>query len=424
AVTEKGRDYFVAGPSGIGYAFPENFKNMETFASRTNDFMKKADLSILNILANNDSDDYLSPFLKQPDIDAIFFYFYSNYSGGAGKIKWTEGKPVIYGRYNFWDGVENASSLAGKLNSASRNKYSADGYSLIPVHVWSRSVSDVLECAALLDSNVVVVTPDVFVSLIKKNLAPLDEALCITPNGEAPELPFLVEGFTGTAHDTLIRWADANDKIIYRFNKADLLSKTGSADNLQISFTVSNEYMVYTSTGLNGPWEEVARWSVDTTKHNHLPSNKREWRAGLSEYFNAGAENVYLKFEDGIKADAYGPKVYNICIKKPRPVIGIDGKEKSELPKDFKLGQNYPNPFNPETLISYNLSSPGSVTLNIYDALGRQVASLVNSYQQSGAHTIRWDGMNSMGQKVSSGVYLYRLSCNGFAETKKMVMLR
>lgn len=169
---ENAKDYFIAGPSGLGYIFPDKFPAIDSAAALLNRFMAKADLNIVNILGNNQSDKYLRPFLQQENIDALFYYDYSNYSGLAGEIKWINNKPAIGGRYNLWEGFNTPASLASKLNSLPKDSYSAGGYSLIPVHVWSNSVDDVITCANLLDSNVIVVTPDEFVKRIQNKFGP------------------------------------------------------------------------------------------------------------------------------------------------------------------------------------------------------------------------------------------------------------
>lgn len=85
----------------------------------------------------------------------------------------------------------------------------------------------------------------------------------------------------------------------------------------------------------------------------------------------------------------------------------------------FKLEQNYPNPFNPETMISFSLPVTGLTTLKIYDALGREVATLANHVMPAGEHQIRW---RSNG--LASGVYFYRLQAGKFAAIKKMIILQ
>jgi len=95
------------------------------------------------------------------------------------------------------------------------------------------------------------------------------------------------------------------------------------------------------------------------------------------------------------------------------------------LPTGFVLEQNYPNPFNPETTINYQLPNENWVTLRVYDFLGREVKTLVNARQAAGNYTVRWDGTDDNENRVSSGVYLYRLkSGTQFEQIRKMILLR
>ena len=96
---------------------------------------------------------------------------------------------------------------------------------------------------------------------------------------------------------------------------------------------------------------------------------------------------------------------------------------KSFNPNIFDLYQNYPNPFNNNTLIRFILFESMSIKLDIYDLEGRLVKTLVNSRLTSGEHQIMWDGTNNKGNKVTSGIYFYRLYNNRFQNTKKILMI-
>ncbi|MCX6164518.1 MAG: YCF48-related protein, partial [Ignavibacteriae bacterium] len=93
----------------------------------------------------------------------------------------------------------------------------------------------------------------------------------------------------------------------------------------------------------------------------------------------------------------------------------------SEVPSTFSLSQNYPNPFNPSTNIRYQITNnlPRQVKLVVFDALGREVETLVNEKQSAGTYEATFDGNN-----LTSGVYFYRLTTDGFNETKKMLMIK
>jgi len=88
-------------------------------------------------------------------------------------------------------------------------------------------------------------------------------------------------------------------------------------------------------------------------------------------------------------------------------------------PKQYRLNQNYPNPFNPSTVISYELQTNGIVTLEIYDMLGRRIATLVSEREDAGIHSVTF---NASG--LSSGIYFYRLTAGNFVKTKKLMLIR
>jgi len=87
--------------------------------------------------------------------------------------------------------------------------------------------------------------------------------------------------------------------------------------------------------------------------------------------------------------------------------------------KSFKLSQNYPNPFNPVTTINYSVAELGMVNIAVFDVLGRNVKTLVNTVQNAGDHSVQFDA-----SKLSGGIYYYQLSTNGNAITRKMILLR
>lgn len=104
-------------------------------------------------------------------------------------------------------------------------------------------------------------------------------------------------------------------------------------------------------------------------------------------------------------------------------VTDID-EDMTTLPLSIELYQNYPNPFNASTTISYNLPRDSQVLITVYDLLGRKVATLIDSYQRAGHNSVVWDSKSDTGDNISSGVYFCRLSANGMASYKKMLLLK
>jgi hypothetical protein len=94
------------------------------------------------------------------------------------------------------------------------------------------------------------------------------------------------------------------------------------------------------------------------------------------------------------------------------------------VPADYGLEQNYPNPFNPETRITYRLPEAGYVALTIYNVLGQEVARLVDGTREAGSHSVTWDGRDSRGQEVSTGVYMYRMESSHFVQAKRMLLVK
>lgn len=106
-----------------------------------------------------------------------------------------------------------------------------------------------------------------------------------------------------------------------------------------------------------------------------------------------------------------------LILRAPIPVIGIENNIEKVI--NYSLLQNSPNPFNPTTLIKYIVPKKSSVTIKIYDVMGREIQTLINGYIEAGTHEVEFTGVS-----LSSGVYFYKLSAGNFTETKKMILLK
>ncbi len=103
-------------------------------------------------------------------------------------------------------------------------------------------------------------------------------------------------------------------------------------------------------------------------------------------------------------------------------------------PAGFHLAQNYPNPLwsevispsagNSSTVIQYEIPKPARVKLTIYNVLGEKIRTLVDSNAPVGIKQVTWDGRNERGQRVASGVYLYRLEAGEFTMTRRLLMMK
>lgn len=120
-------------------------------------------------------------------------------------------------------------------------------------------------------------------------------------------------------------------------------------------------------------------------------------------------ESVFSDFASTIGSEENGSP-----IDPDRPM-----SEENDLPTKYSLYQNYPNPFNPSTNIQFDLPNDATVSLKIYDMLGREVATLVNEFRNAGRYIIGFDG-----SKLSSGVYYYKIKAGNFEQTRRMVLVK
>ena len=111
------------------------------------------------------------------------------------------------------------------------------------------------------------------------------------------------------------------------------------------------------------------------------------------------------------------------------PVLGVEDDNNGTIPTNYSLKQNYPNPFNPNTRIEFSLPMESNVKLVIYNILGQEIIRLADNQMSAGNHSISWNANDEGGNKLTSGIYLYKLTASGingneFQDTKKMILLR
>ena len=105
------------------------------------------------------------------------------------------------------------------------------------------------------------------------------------------------------------------------------------------------------------------------------------------------------------------------------PPVSVE-TEDPLIPDEFIVHQNFPNPFNPETEIRFALTKDSHVVINVYNTLGQQIGTLIDTQYAAGFHSVRWDGKDGNGRPVSSGVYLYQIQAGEFSRVRKMSLIR
>jgi len=108
------------------------------------------------------------------------------------------------------------------------------------------------------------------------------------------------------------------------------------------------------------------------------------------------------------------------------PVFGglVSVENDGFIPEEFNVSQNYPNPFNPATTINYSIPQQSRVVIKVYDMMGKEINTLVNEDKSPGYYSAQWNGENSYGTRVATGIYFYRVVAGNFAQVKKMILLK
>jgi len=189
----------------------------------------------------------------------------------------------------------------------------------------------------------------------------------------------------------------------------DVLQENGK---ISINWTTQSEkdnwgFNIYKSTGKNGPLKklngQLIKGAGNSTSKTDYTFTDLAVQPLQVYYYQLESINI-----NGRVTRFEAKKIY---------VTG--GK-----PVRYMLTQNYPNPFNPQTTIKYSIPEDSSVEIVIYNTRGERIRELVNTDQPSGLYTISWDGYDSYGNKVSSGLYYYQLKTEKFSDVKKMIFTK
>jgi hypothetical protein len=121
-----------------------------------------------------------------------------------------------------------------------------------------------------------------------------------------------------------------------------------------------------------------------------------------------------------IRVATYGRGIWESSIP---PMVGTI-TENNRTPKSYALYQNYPNPFNPSTIIRFDITGKSHVSLKVFNILGQEVRTLINSVVSPGEKSVSWDGRDNSGATVTSGIYIYSINAGDYRESKKMIFLK
>jgi photosystem II stability/assembly factor-like uncharacterized protein len=172
-----------------------------------------------------------------------------------------------------------------------------------------------------------------------------------------------------------------------------------------------------TATEVNNSGFEVEKYNISESEK----AGSDVWtRIAFIEGKGTSSElSAYSYTDKNLAAGTYSYRLKQIDFDGTYKYYNLTETVEIGTPGSFELLQNYPNPFNPVTRIKYNIPSDAYVTLNVYNSLGEEVASLVNTEQTAGFYETSFNAVN-----LSSGVYYYKLTAGSFSVTRKMILIK
>lgn len=193
--------------------------------------------------------------------------------------------------------------------------------------------------------------------------------------------------------------------------QAGVTLENGKAYTLSFDATAESQRTIFAFVGRNS-----SPWNVYSGNATVSLSGRRA--AYTVQFTMTEPTDTAARLGFDIGSLPVGVVLDNVFLSRGEIPSGESGRA-ATAPQSSRLFQNSPNPFNPATVIRFDLSGPGFVTLNVFDGTGRLVETLVESRFAAGSHAFTWNGAGR-----ASGIYYYRLSTPGFRRTGKMVLLK
>jgi sugar lactone lactonase YvrE len=251
-----------------------------------------------------------------------------------------------------------------------------------------------------------------------------------------------VRGLTLDATNGELYWADITDNSIHRVTTAGssptqvvlsttyaqgiALNPAGDVLPVELStFTANTAEGVVTlhwttQTEIGTYKFEIERRMMNSTNVTTDDASGAWTTVGSVHASGTTASPHTYSFSDrNVSPGNYEYQIVMIDLKGNSKVSGTVDVVVGSAPKAFSLSQNYPNPFNPSTVISFDIPKETFVSLVIYNALGQELARLVNETRPAGRYSVTFDAGN-----LPSGLYVSRLTAGGFSATKKMVLVK
>lgn len=165
------------------------------------------------------------------------------------------------------------------------------------------------------------------------------------------------------------------------------------------------------------PYHEIA------PRHSDPEFGRYRWLLSPGNYTVAFSKEGYKDtLVENVSVNEDSITILNISLKQIE--VFADDSKSSMIPAGYSMDQNYPNPFNSQTEIGYSIPRDSKVRIEVYNVLGQKLINLVDGYKEAGYHRVSWNGKDSNGRPVSSGIYFYRMKAGDFVRANKMILIR
>ena len=362
------------------------------------------------------------------DEDNFYLYDVETNTSFTHPVEWTDGiQPGVRARgtANNWDVFAYNEQNYDTAHVFSYTRYDNNLVSFVIPSKLSSSVYRGSDFYALLITDLGVVTKFFLYSPRHNNWIEKDKA---STSYFGSEGNYFYLNYTNL-NQTYFYDAYTNQE--YNFTSAQFASDVYARENVFQMYTTDGKYIGYSMN--KHEWSEYTsqkflgkQWAGYIVLNSNVVIGPTEFF--VYDAFNNLFVPLTITAEHGLKRIAWpGGKTALIATAngylfayKPGVVVSVDEEDDFKLmPYEFKLSQNYPNPFNPSTTIKWQQPELEFVTLNIYDLLGNEIATLVNKELTAGNHETVFDA-----SRFSSGVYFYQLKAGSFVQTKKMILLK
>ena len=236
-----------------------------------------------------------------------------------------------------------------------------------------------------------------------------------------------IDPYEGSKNFSDSRYGNAKNSSNSYFTLIDTVNLTGSA-NPRIEFAMKwamestfDFIRLQASTNFGTTWINLQGRYTKTVSGQPSYTDIKHWKneqINLTPYIG---QKLKLRFNFVTDAGVPGDGYYfdNFRVLNYIDTITSINSVSSSIPDKFRLEQNYPNPFNPSTQLEFGISDLGFVSLRVFNALGKEVAVLVNETLSPGSYKTEFNGAN-----YPSGIYYYKLEAGNFSEVRKMILLK